>query len=154
MIKECSTKYFGNYSYDDSSVIVFDNGLFGFEEQKQFLLIQLDQNNENVLCLQSLTDSNIAFFTVNPFAFYEDYNPVPTDKEIAAIGARDMGDVLVYVICAMTDDINTSTANLKCPIMINSHNKKAVQVILDNPEYQFRHSFSALGQKEGGESAC
>lgn len=153
-MKECSTKYFGKYSYDEKNIILFENGLFGFEQQKEFLLIQLNPNNENVLCLQSLQDPNIAFFTVNPFAFYEDYDPVPTDKEISTIEARNMGDVLVYVICAMTDDIHTSTANLKCPIMINPHNNKALQVILDNPEYQFRHSFSALAAKKEEEGTC
>ena len=114
MIKECSTKYFGNYSYDEESIILF----------------------------QSLKDTNLAFFTVNPFAFSEDYHPIPTDKELKSIGAKDMSDVAVYVICSMTDDISTSTANLKCPIIVNTHNNKALQVILDNPEYQFRHSFS------------
>lgn len=61
MIKECSTKYFGNYSYDEESIILFESGLFGFEHENEFLLIQLDPNNENVLCLQSLKDTNLAF---------------------------------------------------------------------------------------------
>lgn len=142
MIKECSTKYFGTYSYEEESIILFESGLFGFEQEKEFLLIQLDPNNENVLCLQSLKDTNLAFFTVNPFAFSEDYHPIPTDKELEAIGAKDMSEVAVYVICSMTDDISTSTANLKCPIIVNTHNNKALQIILDNTEYQFRHSFS------------
>ena len=59
MIKECSTKYFGNYSYDEESIILFESGLFGFEHENEFLLIQLDPNNENVLCLQSLKDTNL-----------------------------------------------------------------------------------------------
>lgn len=48
----------------------------------------------------------------------------------------------------MTDDIRTSTANLKCPIAVNPKSNKALQIMLDNPEYQIRHSFAALGQKE------
>ena len=118
-------------------------------------MIQFDKNNENVLCLQSLKIPNIAFFVVNPFAFLPEYRPVPSDKEIQSIDARGIGDLLFYVICRMTDDIRTSTANLKCPIVINLHNNKAMQVILDDPSYQFRHSFSALVPKEEeGNTSC
>lgn len=148
MIKECNTKYFGTYSYDEKNIISFENGLFGFEQEKQFVLMQIDPNNENVLCLQSLTDKNLAFFTVNPFAFMDEYSPMPTKKELEAIGAKDISELLIYVICSMTDDIRTSTANLKCPIVINSNSNKALQIMLDNPEYQFRHSFTALVPKE------
>lgn len=150
MKKECTTKYFGTYSYDEKNVILFENGLFGFEQEKEFILIQLDPNNENVLCLQSLKDTNLAFFTVNPFAFLEDYNPQPSKKELQLVNARDIGDLLFYVICSMTDDIYTSTANLRCPIIINPHNNKALQTILDNPEYQFRHSFTSFVPEEEG----
>jgi len=34
MIKE--TKYFGKYSYDEKNIISFENGLFGFEQEKEF----------------------------------------------------------------------------------------------------------------------
>ena len=146
MKKECTTKYFGTYSYEQQNIILIENGLFGFEQEKEFVLIQLDPNNENVLCLQSLKDTNLAFFVVNPFAFLEEYNPQPSKKELQLIGAKDM--VLFYVICSMTDDIYTSTANLRCPIIINPQNNKALQIILDNPEYQFRHSFTALVPEE------
>ena len=94
MIKECSTKYFGNYSYDEESIILLKVVFLALSTKMSFLLIQLDPNNENVLCLQSLKDTNLAFFTVNPFAFSEDYHPIPTDKELKSIGAKDMSDVV------------------------------------------------------------
>ncbi len=146
MIKE--TKYFGKYSYDEKNIISFENGLFGFEQEKEFLLIQLDPNNEDVLCLQSLKNKDTAFFTVNPFAFLEEYHPTLTNAELQTLGAANIGELLIYVICSMTDDIHTSTANLKCPIAVNPKSNKALQIMLDNPEYQIRHSFAALGQKE------
>lgn len=148
MKKECTTKYFGTYSYDEKNIILFESGIFGFEQEKEFILIQLDPNNEDVLCLQSLKDTNLALFIVNPFAFLEEYDPKPSEKELQAVSARNIGDLLFYVICSMTDDIYTSTANLRCPIIVNPHNNKALQIILDNPEYQFRHSFTSFVPEE------
>ncbi len=153
MTKQCDTKYFGTYTYEQKEVLFFQNGLFGFEEEKEFLLIQFDKKNENVLCLQSLKDPNIAFFVVDPFAFLPEYRPLPSQKEMDSIGAKGIGDLFFYVICRMTDDIRTSTANLKCPIIINLHNNEAMQVILDDTAYQFRHSFSALVPNEEEEDA-
>ena len=102
MKKECNTKYFGKYSYDEENALSFGNGLFGFEQEKDFLLIQLNENNENVLCLQSLKNADIAFFVVNPFAFLEEYSPAPTKKELNIVGAKGINDLLFYVICSMT----------------------------------------------------
>ena len=34
-----NTRYFGTVDLDDDKVIVFDDGLFGFEEYKKFALI-------------------------------------------------------------------------------------------------------------------
>ena len=155
MLKQINTKYFGVYSYEEKDVLHFENGLFGFEEEKEFLLLRIRENNEDVLCLQSTQQQDIAFFAVNPFTFLPEYRPVPTEKEMASIDARGIGDLLFYVICNMTDDICTSTANLKCPIIVNLHNKKSAQVILENPDYQFRHAFTELvpTDKEG-EASC
>ena len=33
------TKYFGQIDYDPTEVLSFPNGIFGFEEEKQFLLL-------------------------------------------------------------------------------------------------------------------
>ncbi|HBF64705.1 MAG TPA: flagellar assembly protein FliW, partial [Clostridium sp.] len=71
---ELVTKYFSNMTYEDNDVIIFNNGLFGFEKYKKFLLIRFDDHENSPVCLQSIEDADIAFVMINPYNFIHDYN--------------------------------------------------------------------------------
>lgn len=43
------TKYFGQIDYDPTEVLSFPNGIFGFEEEKQFLLLPFHGGGGNLL---------------------------------------------------------------------------------------------------------
>ena len=48
------TKYFGQIDYDPTEVLSFPNGIFGFEEEKQFLLLPFHGGGGNLLCIQMI----------------------------------------------------------------------------------------------------
>ena len=74
---ECMTKYHGLMRYADDMVWNFPEGLFGFEERKRFLPVEL-AGTRPVVFLQSLEDPQLCFVTL----------PVPV-FEYCSKGARD-----------------------------------------------------------------
>lgn len=141
---EVQTKYFGKMKIADEEMIHFAEGIFGFEDKKRFVLIRFDNENNSLLCLQSIDDSNLAFTVMNPFAFMRDYTPIPNASDVQKLGANKYTDLFFYNMCAIRPNIKESTVNLRCPILVNPENNQAMQVILDDKQYAFQHPFSAL----------
>lgn len=145
---EINTKYFGKVSFVEEEALFFENGLFGFDNYKKYLLIRFENDNDSLLCLQNIEDENLAFVVMNPYSFLSDYLPVVTDIDLKDIGADKKTVPLVYNICVLKDNIVESTVNLRCPLIINFNTKRAKQVILDDTKYSFKFPFSQLMKKE------
>ena len=60
------TKYFGPVDYEADDLIRFPSGLFGFEDEKQFLLLPFEGSGGDLLCLQSLSTPSLSFVVMNP----------------------------------------------------------------------------------------
>ena len=61
--------------------------------------------------------------------------------EIAKIQqlSSDENDAIIYNIVTVPEDISKTSINLKAPLIINTKNNKACQVILENEKYKFKH---------------
>lgn len=147
---EVSTKYFDKISVSQKDIIKFEYGLFGFEMLKDYILISFEPGSDNLMCLQSTEDSELAFILMNPFNLKKDYSPNLTDSDIEELGIRETTEgVLYYAVCVVKDDVSESTVNLKCPLVINPENQTAKQLILDDERYGFRHSLQQLMEGDG-----
>lgn len=137
------TKYFGDVSFSKDEIITFDQGMFGFEEYKQFIIINFEKDKDVMINLQSTEDENISFVLMNPFYLREDYQAELLEQEAEALDIdEDTKGVLYYVVCVVKDEIKNSTVNLKSPIVINPESKKGIQILLDNSKYGFKHPLS------------
>ena len=143
------TKYFGEIEYDADDILSFPNGLYGFDDEREFLLIPFEGSEGSLLCLQSRKNSALAFILMDPFALQPDYTPVLQRAELSALGVKDSGDLCYYVMCVVKQPVGDSTVNLKCPVAINPDTRVCVQVILDSEEYQMRHLLSSLKNGKG-----
>lgn len=143
-----NNKYFGEIEYEACEKLSFPDGLFGFEEQKEFLPIPFEEGTDTLICLQSLVDPALSFILLNPFAFFTDYDPKISGEDRTAIGSPRDEDISYYVIGVIRDQVADSTVNLKAPIAVNSKTRSARQIILEDPAYTFRH---ALGEIQGRE---
>ncbi len=146
---ELETKFFSKMEYEDNDVILFEHGLFGFESYKKFILIKFENNDGSPVCLQSISEAEIAFVMINPYNFMPDYNVSLTEADINDLKLSDTNALAIYNICVLQDDIPKSTANLRCPIVVNTENRLAKQIILDNSDYPFKYPFHELIHKEG-----
>lgn len=146
---ELATKYFSAIAYEEDEVITFEAGIFGFEDYRRFVLIRFDNASGSVICLQSVEEANVAFVMINPHSFLPDYEFTLSDEDIRALKVENAEDVMIYNICVLQDNLRDSTANLKCPIVVNVKNRLARQIILEDGEYPFKYPFSKLIPKEG-----
>ena len=79
------TKYFGEIEYEESEILTFPVGLFGFEEEHQFLLLPFEGSAATLLCLQSVATPALAFVAMDPFSLDPDYAPELQPKELASM---------------------------------------------------------------------
>lgn len=133
-----NTEVYGEVSYKDEDVIRFEEGLFGFEEEKSFILLDIEETTYKLL--QSTTTEELYFVVMTPFAFHQSYDFEVPDAimEQLEIKALDNLDVLSLVV--FKDPIQESTMNLKAPILMNNKTKKAKQLIL-NEDFPMRFEF-------------
>lgn len=143
-----NTKYFDELSYEKKDIITFSDGLFGFEDQKEFIVIKFDNEDNSLLCLQSIKESGLAFVIVNPFSIEPDYTPALSKKDLSTIKADDDTPITFYTICVVQNNIKNTTINLRCPIVVNLENNMAKQFILEETDYSFKHPFIHPEKKE------
>ena len=143
------TKYFGEIEYEESEILTFPVGLFGFEEEHQFLLLPFEGSAATLLCLQSVATPALAFVAMDPFALLPEYDPVLQPQELEELGVSDSQELGFYVLCVVKKPVSDSTVNLKCPVAINPETRAARQVILESDAYEMRHSLAQFGTEEG-----
>lgn len=134
---EMNTRYFGTINYNENNVVSFKSGIPGFEELHKFTLIDVE-NVDNLTCLQSLEDENVCFFMVPPATIVGNYDIDVNDEVVNELGLQNQDEAEVYTILHVKEDAKETTANLKCPIIINTTTHKGVQGMLENTNYQIR----------------
>ncbi|MBP3239024.1 MAG: flagellar assembly protein FliW [Oribacterium sp.] len=145
------TKDYGTIEYEESDLIHFTDGLFGFNDLKDFIPLVLDENEDNtILMLQSIENTDIAFVIINPFSLDPDYNPVLSPEELSYLGVKSEDDLSYYVICVLRNNHLENTVNMKAPVVINPDKRIGMQVILNQSEYEFRTKLSSFSTDQEG----
>ena len=129
----------------------FPDGFFGFEDEKEFFLLPFEGSENTLLCFQSAVTPGLAFVAMNPFTLKPDYAPKLTPKELEAMEVERSEDLCFYTLCVVRNPVGDSTVNLRCPVAINDHTRRAVQVILEEDNYHMHHLLSEFGRKEGAQ---
>ena len=142
------TKYFGEVEFEKEDILRFRKGLFGFEDEREFLVIPFSENG-TLYSLQSVATPQLSFVLMHPFSLDPGYAPVLQEEELAELKVEKSEDLFYYTMCAMKDPISESTVNLKCPIAINEGTRQAVQVILENGPYFMRHRLADFTEEKG-----
>ena len=136
------TSYFGEIEIDASHILHFEHGIPGFEEEKQFILLPIEEDSAFQV-LQSIQTENLSFIVTDPYAVAIGYSFDLDDASIHTLQIKSEKEVAVFAIVSLKDTLAQSTVNLKAPIVINTTNKKAKQVILNNEAYAIRQPLSS-----------
>lgn len=133
------TTRFGEIEINDDKIIEFEQGIPGFDEEKQFVIIPYDEKSP-FLFMQSVKQEDLAFLIINPFLIFADYEFEIDDASIEDLTVKQSEDLLIYTIITMNEgDIKKMTTNLVAPIVINKENNKAKQVVLEKSKYNTKH---------------
>lgn len=138
-----NTMNHGDIECSENDLIKFPDGIFGFPELKQYLLLSYD-DDDTILILQSAQRPDVSFVVLNPLFLCPDYAPVLTPEELVSLEATNCEDLSYYVICVVRENYLDNTVNLKCPLVINPTTLKGIQVIMEGSPYSFRHKLSSF----------
>ncbi len=134
------SRYFGEIDVKNDQIISFEEGLPGFEDKRQFVIVENAKDKDTLfIWLQSVDDENVAFALMDVFRVFEEYSPEINDNDIALLGDGNKDDYLVYNIVVIPDKVEDMTVNLLAPVVINLNTKKGKQVILNNNAYSVSH---------------
>lgn len=125
-----NTTRFGGIEVSEDLLFEFVNPILGYDDETQFALIEHNQNS-NFRWLQSVKTPELAF-AVTMAAFFDiDYSfelPDNTQDELEIVDADDLWAFNIVVI--PHENPRNSTINLLAPIIFNTKNNKAAQVVL------------------------
>ncbi len=131
------TKPYGKIDVDERQKIIFPFGILGFENLKNYVL--MDAKQQPFYWLQSLDVPEIAFVLINPFVFRPDYSIDVPPEEMEDIELQTSEDTLIFAIVTIPENQSKMTANLQGPIIINRQNKLGRQAISSNQKWKTRH---------------
>src|SRR6185436_8723834 len=100
------------------SIIHFAEGLIGFAECKDFMLME----NEGLMpfrVLQSVEMPNVSFLVLDPTALVNHYTVHVPARDWESIDVTDETKPLAFVIVVIGSTPETSTANLQAPLLVN-----------------------------------
>lgn len=128
----------GRIEVPDTKVISMARPILGFERLTDFCLVEVEAIAP-FLWLHSVEDPAVAFLVVNPLVFFPDYRIEINSQEIAELEAGRVDMIETYVIATVPTEYQKMSVNLQGPILVNSANNLAKQLVLVNSNYKVRH---------------
>ncbi|QIZ65900.1 flagellar assembly protein FliW [Geobacillus subterraneus] len=131
------TKYHGEIEINEKDIFHFEHGIPGFLDEKQFVLLPLEDTP--FVILQSVKTPELGFAMIDPFVYFPDYDIELDEQTVTQLELSSEKEVAVYVILTVADPFDNTTANLQAPIVLNYEKKLGKQVILTNTPYETKH---------------
>lgn len=129
------TKLFDEIEVDEDKLISFPQGIIGFPELKDFLLVHDSESEGGIRWMQSIQEPAFAMPVIDPLIVMPDYNPCIEDDLLTPLGNVTEENTLVLVTITVPHEIENMTVNLKAPIIINGETRKASQIITEDDKY-------------------
>ncbi|NIZ40291.1 flagellar assembly protein FliW [Entomospira entomophila] len=145
------SKYYGSIDIDvDKQVYFFERGIPAFEHLKSWVLCESKQ--EPFFILQSLDDTESAFFLMNPWLCRSDYEVKLDDADLKDLGDShiEMEHLLIFAILAIPlGKPQEMRINLQAPLVFDQKTRKASQVVLNDTRWQVQHTVAKELEREG-----
>ncbi|AGA70318.1 hypothetical protein Desdi_2906 [Desulfitobacterium dichloroeliminans LMG P-21439] len=144
---------FGELEVIEEQIISFPHGIPGFLDEKAFVHLPHTEDSPFYF-LQSITEPNLSFLLVDPFAFLSDYEFNLEDELADELRIASTSAIQVFLVATVKEKVADMTVNLQAPLVINKNQRLGIQLILDNPKYSIRHRLfenaTTTGSSEGG----
>lgn len=131
------TSRFGQVSIEDSDIVQFPEGLFGFTELRKFVFLD-DPTDEIFVWLQSCEAPGVAFPVLEPQMFMDAYEIRLAKTDLDFLKASSAKDVKTFCIVTIPDEPTQMTANLKAPLAVAVGPRIGRQCVLQENHYAIR----------------
>ena len=143
-----NTTRFGELEIDSNKIIAFPKGIPGFENLRRFFILPV-AGTEDIHWLQAAEAPEVALMVIDPFKFFKDYTCDIPENDIEELELTSPEKPLVLTtITVPGGNPAGATANLVAPIIINTKQNRAKQVIMSGSLYTTKHQL--FGQKTSG----
>ena len=134
-----NTVKFGELAIDKNNIFEFVSPIIGFNDLRKYTIVDYKADSP-FKWLQSMEDMELAFPVTLCSFFGIDYKFDIPDEEAEKLEIENADDVFVCNIANIpASNPKEATINMLAPIVINLANKKAMQIILKNTEFEVRH---------------
>jgi flagellar assembly factor FliW len=141
MEMKIESQRFGTMEVAEDQLIRFADGMIGFPEEKEYVLLPHGQS-DSIAWLQSTENPDLAFPVVSAHDVSESYNGA-LDALINAAGLGSSRDDVAVMAVLCAPQTGPATINLVAPIVVNATTRNAAQVLLDNSRFSTREVFAA-----------
>ncbi len=138
VIKKIVTPQFGELEVLQDYIFSFENGILGFENLKDYVLIS-DEATDPFKWLISIDEPEIGFPIINPYFIDADYK---FGKNYEA------SEYVPFVVVTLGNKAEGITANLKAPIVLNVESQHGEQIILSHDKYLPNHKLGSKSKKK------
>ena len=156
-MRKLNTRHFGEIEFDEKRIINFPQGLPGFPDDRNFLMMSENEDEDTFFWLQSVDNGDVAFTLMNVYGVLPDYDPQVDEEEMKELGEIVSAPLEIYNIAVIPENVKEMRVNLKAPVVINMEAGLGRQVVCTNEDYPIRyHIFEGLSKlrREAGKAEC
>lgn len=147
-MRKVNTLRFGEVEVAEDKVVHFADGIPAFEDEHEFVIVPYDDESPYVF-LQSLTTPDLAFLMTVPFIFFPEYEFEIDDENQNKLELTKQEDMVVYTLLTINGGkVKDMTANLMAPVVVNTANMQARQIVLDRSSYTTKHRLFPENKEE------
>ena len=131
---------FGPLELDEGRILRFERGLPGFPGCTRFAVLEHDRDTplKWLLCIDR---PEIAFLVVEPEQILADYRLEVPAAVLEALGWKEQDPPsAIAAFLILNVEGGELTANLRAPVVVNVEQRRAQQLILDDPALPLRYA--------------
>ena len=140
------TTRFGEIEYDPDSLLHFPAGMIGLPTLHNFIVIPSKKEGP-LFWIQSVDEPEMAFILTDPTNFFLDYRVIPDDSERSLLHIGEDDECFVLSVVTVPQD-QKITLNLAAPILFAPKSNRAIQIILEDTDYQTKTPLPEIDSKE------
>ena len=138
-MRKVHTVRFGEIEVEEEKIVHFKDGIPAFEEEHEFLIIPYDDESPYYF-MQSLQTPELAFLITTPFIFFPEYVIEIDDETVKELNIKNQEDVMLYSLITIPNgSVRYMTANLLAPVVLNTYNMQAKQIVMEKTRYTTKH---------------
>jgi flagellar assembly factor FliW len=122
------------------TVIIFADGIPGFEQLRRFALIETQR--DELVWLQSLDDAALTLLLADPFSQVPGFELDIPVSDLASLGVTGGGADLLVLSVAQLESGTPVSVNLQSPIVINRAQCIGRQVVIPDSSWGMHHAIA------------